>query len=104
MSVVVEDPDDAEHDPHSVVRRLLLVRGIRPIAAPVSWRASESELNSDKDAGLKHKGEMSVLETKNILQNAIAQAKKLGMVETGDMVVGVHRILGDSIMKMLQVQ
>jgi pyruvate kinase len=47
---------------------------------------------------------MSVLETKNILQNAIAQAKKLGMVETGDMVVGVHRILGDSIMKMLQVQ
>jgi hypothetical protein len=43
-----------------------------------------------------------VTETRNIMENAIDYAKAQGMVQEGDMVVGVHRIVGDSIMKIVE--
>lgn len=84
-----------------VARRLLLSRGIRPIVGPLAWRASKEETASDPSAASKH-DDMTVTETRNIMDNAISYAKEQGMVQTGDMVVGVHRIVGDSIMKILQ--
>ena len=46
-----EDPNDQSHDAASAARRLLLSRGIRPVVAPVSWRASAEETAADADAG-----------------------------------------------------
>eukprot|EP00740_Mantoniella_antarctica_P005723 CAMPEP_0181360042 /NCGR_PEP_ID=MMETSP1106-20121128/6439_1 /TAXON_ID=81844 /ORGANISM="Mantoniella antarctica, Strain SL-175" /LENGTH=552 /DNA_ID=CAMNT_0023473257 /DNA_START=135 /DNA_END=1793 /DNA_ORIENTATION=+ len=101
LAVCVEDPHDLKHDASSVARRLLLSRGICPIVAPLAWRASKAETDADPVAGAKH-DHLSVTETRNIMQNAIDYAKKLGMVQEGDKVVGVHRIVGDSIMKIVE--
>ena len=101
LAVCVEDPHDAKHDASAIVRRLLLSRGIRPVVAPIAWRASKEETEKDPMAYSKH-GDLTVTETRNILENAIEYAKEKGLVAKGDMVVGVHRIVGDSIMKIVQ--
>ena len=71
------------------------------MSAPLAWRASKAEIASDPTAASKHQ-DMTVAETRNIMDNAIAYAKEQGMVQEGDMVVGVHRIVGDSIMKIVE--
>jgi len=101
LAVCVEDPHDPKHEADSVARRLLLSRGIRPVVAPLAWRASKAEIASDPAAASKH-DDMTVTETRNIMDNAITYAKEQGMVQEGDMVVGVHRIVGDSIMKIVE--
>ena len=83
-------------------RRLLLSRGIRPVVAPVSWRASAEENAADADAGSKHHTELNVTETKNLMANAVDYAKAQGMVSQGDMIVGVHRVVGDLILKIVE--
>lgn len=103
LAVCVEDPDDPSHDAASVARRLLLCRGIRSVVAPVSWRASAAEVSAEGEAAAASKhGGLDVSESKNLLNNAIDAAKKMGLVQPGDAVVGVHRILGDLIMKIVE--
>ena len=102
LAVCVEDPNDQSHDAASAARRLLLSRGIRPVVAPVSWRASAEETAADADAGSKHHAVVNVTETKNLMQNAVDYAKEHGMVNPGAMVVGVHRVVGDLILKIVQ--
>mmetsp|Transcript_12102 Transcript_12102/g.47003 ORF Transcript_12102/g.47003 Transcript_12102/m.47003 type:complete len:557 (-) Transcript_12102:286-1956(-) len=102
LAVCVEDPNDDEHDAASVARRLLLSRGIRPVVAPVSWRASAEETAADADAGSKHHAVVNVTETKNLMQNAVDYAKDHGLVNPGAMVVGVHRVVGDLILKIVE--
>ena len=102
LAVCVEDPNDDSHDAASVARRLLLSRGIRPVVAPVSWRASAEETAADADAGSKHHAVVNVTETKNLMQNAVDYAKDHGMVNPGAMVVGVHRVVGDLILKIVE--
>ena len=102
LAVCVDDPHDKTHDAYSVARRALLSRGLHPIVAPPSWRASKVEVeNEGKTAAASHHEELTVLETRNIMANAIEHAKTLGLVQSGDNVVGVHRIVGDSIMKIV---
>ena len=102
LAVCVEDPRDPKHDAASAARRLLLSRGIRPVVAPVSWRASAEENAADADAGSKHHMELNVTETKNLMANAVDYAKAQGMVSQGDMIVGVHRVVGDLILKIVE--
>mmetsp|Transcript_27269 Transcript_27269/g.66981 ORF Transcript_27269/g.66981 Transcript_27269/m.66981 type:complete len:575 (-) Transcript_27269:93-1817(-) len=103
LAVCVEDPHDPTHDPHGVARRALLSRGLHPIVAPLSWRASKEETAAEGAAAASaHHDDLTVTETKNIMANAIEHAKKLGLVQAGDRVVGVHRIVGDSIMKIIE--
>ena len=102
LAACVEDPEDPSHDASSVARRLLLSRGVRPVVAPLAWRATKTETASDPMAASKQHADMTVTETRNILDNAIDYAKECGMVQAGDMVVGVHRIVGDSIMKIVE--
>ena len=70
--------------------------------APVSWRASAEETAADADAGSKHHAVVNVTETKNLMQNAVDYAKEHGMFNPGAMVVGVHRVVGDLILKIVQ--
>ena len=46
---------------------------------------------------------MTVNESKNILQNALRAAKEMGMVQKGDVAVGVHRVVGDSVIKIVEI-
>jgi pyruvate kinase len=68
----------------------------------VSWRASAEENAADADAGSKHHTELNVTETKNLMANAVDYAKAQGMVSQGDMIVGVHRVVGDLILKIVE--
>jgi pyruvate kinase len=55
-------------------------------------------------AAMSKHNDLTVNESKNLLQNALNAAKEMGMVQTGDIAVGVHRILGDSILKIVEIQ
>ena len=105
LAVCVEDPHDPGHDANSVARRLLLCRGIRAIVAPASWRASKEEvLGIGEAAAISKHHDLTVNESKNLLQNALQAAKEMGMVQRGDVAVGVHRVVGDSIMKIVEIK
>jgi pyruvate kinase len=105
LAVCIEDPFDQTWDAHAASRRLLLCRGVRAIVAPASWRASTEEIVKDGEAAAMSKhNDLTVNESKNLLQNALNAAKEMGMVQTGDIAVGVHRILGDSILKIVEIQ
>ena len=104
LAVCVEDPHDPAHDAAAAARRLLLCRGIRAIVAPASWRASDEEIDREGEAAaLSKHNDLTVNESKNILQNALRAAKEMGMVQKGDVAVGVHRVVGDSVMKIVEI-
>lgn len=105
LAVCVEDPHDQEHDALAAARRLLLCRGIRAVVAPASWRASTEEISAEGEAvAISKHNDLTVNESKNLLTNALQAAKEMGMVQPGDVAVGVHRVVGDSILKIVEIQ
>ena len=104
LAVCVEDPHDPNHDAFAAARRLLLCRGVRAVVAPKSWRASDEEIDREGEAAaLAKHDDLTVNESKNILHNALRAAKEMGMVQKGDVAVGVHRVVGDSVMKIVEI-
>ena len=82
MAVTIRRPN---HDHGNSARRLLLSRGVVPIMENIEWRG---------ETGLPQE----------VLANAIAYARDdLKIVKTGDLVVGVHRLHGDPLMKVVEV-
>ena len=82
MAVTIRRPN---HDHGNSARRLLLSRGVVPIMENIEWRG---------ETGLPQE----------VLANVIAYARDdLKIVKTGDLVVGVHRLHGDPLMKVVEV-
>jgi pyruvate kinase len=73
------------HDHANSARRLLLSRGVVPILENQEWRGATAA-------------------PQEILANAIVYVRDvLKLVKTGDLVVGVHRLHGDPLMKVVEV-
>ena len=72
-------------DPASIARRFLVSRGIIPVIQPAEW------------------AEGSEIAPQAVMRNAILYARSLGMVKPGDAVVGVHRLMGEAILKVVIV-
>ena len=73
------------HDHGNSARRLLLSRGVVPIMEKMEWR-----------------GETAL--PQEVLANAILYVRDhMKIVKTGDLVVGVHRLHGDPLMKVVEV-
>ena len=91
-------------DAASVARRLLLSRGIRPVVAPdVAARVRRGD-RADADAGSKHH---AVVNVDRVTKNLIAKRRGLRQGSrrwstAGAMVVGVHRVVGDLILKIVE--
>ena len=83
LSVCVNMDEDT-HDPENTARRMLASRGLKPMIEPSDWHAQSG-----------HPQEIS--------GNAILYARdKLGLINTGDYIVCVHRLLGDAIVKIVE--
>ena len=73
-----------EADPASVARRSLVSRGIIPVIQPPEW------------------GQGNAIVPQEVMRNAILYARDtLKIVKPGDAVVGVHRLLGEAILKVV---
>ena len=82
VAVAINRPN---HDHGNSARRLLLSRGVVPIMEKIEWR-----------------GETAL--PQEVLSNAILYARDhMRIVKTGDLVVGVHRLHGDPLMKVVEV-
>ena len=82
VAVAINRPN---HDHGNSARRLLLSRGVVPIMEKMEWR-----------------GETAL--PQEVLSNAILYARDhMRIVKTGDLVVGVHRLHGDPLMKVVEV-
>ena len=82
VAVAINRPN---HDHGNSARRLLLSRGVVPIMEKMEWR-----------------GETAL--PQEVLSNAILYARDhMKIVKTGDLVVGVHRLHGDPLMKVVEV-
>jgi pyruvate kinase len=80
LSVCIE----GDHDPGSTARRSLISRGIIPVIEPIDWKGETGH-------------------PQEVMRNAIAYARdSLGLVKSGDLIVGVHRIMGEAVLKVVQ--
>lgn len=78
LMVVVDESNDGYAE--SVARRSLVYRGVIPLVVP------------------------SAGDYKTQLAQAVDHAKELGLVRTGDQVVGIHALGKDSVMKVIEIQ
>ena len=74
-----------EEDPASTARRSLISRGIIPIIQPPEWAEGNAVI------------------PQQVMRNAILYARDtLGLIKPGDSIVGVHRLLGEAILKVVE--
>ena len=74
-----------EKDPASTARRSLISRGIIPIIQPPEWAQGNAVV------------------PQQVMRNAILYARDtLGLIKPGDSIVGVHRLLGEAILKVVE--
>jgi len=80
LSVCIE----GDHDPASTARRSLISRGIIPVIEPAEWKGETGH-------------------PQEVMRNAIAYARDaLGLVKSGDLIVGVHRVMGEAVLKVVE--
>jgi pyruvate kinase len=75
---------NAEHDYESTARRSLVSRGIIPVLEPAEWKGESGH-------------------PQEVMRNAIIYARDvLGLVQSGDLIVGSHRIMGEAVLKVVE--
>jgi len=80
LSVCIE----GDHDPGSTARRSLISRGIIPVIEPAEWKGETGH-------------------PQEVMRNAITYARDaLGLVKSGDLIVGVHRVMGEAVLKVVE--